>query len=219
MKKIDIHGRLLCVIDHALPDEITTQWREHVLTHKHDPQSVRQDIGHDFISPKTVVENSIITHDSKSSLSVARHVKKHILETIKHIIPHDEYRINSWYTNLIDTQSQAWVHRDSRAPANHAFTALWFPHQDWYVNWGGETLFYHVDTSDISFFNRALNYDPQTQADHDRLNNMLEQADITAVIPKSNRMIVFDSSLLHTARPPQHNTLRLSTAFKLSRNG
>ena len=217
MKSVKIHDRMLHVIDHAIPQTLTTRWRQHVLNV--DPRHMSQDIGHDFLSHDTVVENNIVKHDSRDTDDVVQQVKKHMLDTVKQLIPSAEYRVFRWYTNLINTQSQAWVHRDSRAPANHAFTMLWFPHERWHVNWGGETLFYHVDTSDIEFFNRALNYDPQTQTDHDRLNDMLEQADITAVIPKPNRMIVFDSSLLHTARSPHVDALRLSTAFKLCRNG
>lgn len=219
MKTLNIHDRLIHVVDSAIPDDIMMQWRHHVLNYNHGDENIYQDIGHDFMSDKTIVENNIIKHDSRSSLQIIQHVKSHILGIVKNIIPHADYRINSWYTNLIDNKSQAWVHRDSRAPGNQSFTVLWFPHEHWHVNWGGETLFYHVDTSDIEFFNKALRFNPQIKHKHEELNNMLQQADITAVIPKPNRMIIFDSSLLHAARPPQHNSLRLSTAFKLCKKG
>lgn len=207
MINLDTSNRFLRVIDNAIPERIMHQWSEGVLNNEHR----RQDIGHDFMSSQTVIENEVVPHDIKSTSQLDQDVRDLTVRHIKEVVYTDLCDISAWYTNIITLDSQGWVHRDSSAPPNCTFTSLWFPHGEWHINWGGETLFYCIDTSDVAFFNKAL----KINSGSNELRDMLEECHITAVVPKPNRMIIFDSSLLHSARPPQRDVTRLSTALKV----
>jgi len=65
------------------------------------------------------------------------------------------------------------VHVDSTD--NNNYTILAYINPEWSVDWGGETLFYDSNLQEI----------------------------VKAIIPKPGRVIIFDSTLPHSARPPQ----------------
>jgi len=62
------------------------------------------------------------------------------------------------------------VHIDTRSPTGH--TTIYYPHESWDANWGGETVFFTPDRSDI----------------------------IAAVYPKPNRRVTFAGAIPHAAR-------------------
>ena len=51
------------------------------------------------------------------------------------------------YANALQYGSDGTVHSDSEVPTS--FTSVYYPHGRWDPNWGGETLFYTSDKSDI----------------------------------------------------------------------
>ncbi|MFT4243166.1 MAG: 2OG-Fe(II) oxygenase [Acidovorax sp.] len=79
------------------------------------------------------------------------------------------------------------IHRDSRK-GEYTKTALLFMHRIWPTTWGGETCFYSTTSEDL----------------------------IKSVIPKPNRLVVFDGEIPHNVRSPSIGCelLRISIAFK-----
>jgi len=65
------------------------------------------------------------------------------------------------------------VHVDSNEKNN--YTILAYVNPEWSVDWGGETLFYDSNVQEI----------------------------VKATIPKPGRVVIFDSTRPHSARPPQ----------------
>ncbi len=65
------------------------------------------------------------------------------------------------------------VHVDSTD--NDNYTILAYINPEWSIDWGGETLFYDSNLQEI----------------------------VKSIIPKPGRVIIFDSTIPHSARPPQ----------------
>lgn len=65
------------------------------------------------------------------------------------------------------------VHVDSTD--NNNYTILTYVNPEWNIDWGGETLFYDPNLQEIA----------------------------KSIIPKPGRVVIFDSTLPHSARPPQ----------------
>jgi len=78
------------------------------------------------------------------------------------------------------------VHIDTRSPTGR--TTIYYPHENWDANWGGETIFFTPDRSDIT----------------------------AAVYPKPNRLLVFAGATPHAARGVSRMCprLRVTLMFK-----
>jgi SM-20-related protein len=74
------------------------------------------------------------------------------------------------YANAHTYGSDGTLHTDSKSDAS--YTAVYYPHAKWHPSWGGETVIFNADKSDIS----------------------------AAVYPRPNRLVVFRGSLPHVAR-------------------
>lgn len=72
---------------------------------------------------------------------------------------------------------------------NEYYTLLIYPNIEWDINWGGETLFYDNSCEEI----------------------------VAAIRPKPGRVVLFNSSIYHSARPPQSHCpfSRYTIALKL----
>ena len=94
------------------------------------------------------------------------------------------------YANAYPYGSEGAVHTDIGEVAawGRYFTALYYPHLRWDVDWGGETLFFNDARDDL----------------------------VAAVYPKPGRLIVFDSKIPHVARPLSRKCpeLRITLMFK-----
>jgi len=98
-----------------------------------------------------------------------------------------EAELRGVYANGHTYGLESRIHRDSRQ-GEISKTALIFLHRFWAMSWGGETCFYQGGSNDL----------------------------IKAVLPKPNRMIVFDGEIPHNVRSPAISCefLRTSIAFK-----
>jgi SM-20-related protein len=90
------------------------------------------------------------------------------------------------YANGHTYGSDGTVHTDSASP--RSFTTLYYPHERWSPNWGGETVFFNPEETDI----------------------------IAAIYPRPNRLIVFPGALPHVARGVSRicPILRITLMFK-----
>jgi len=213
----NIADRSLYIIDDVVSPELAADWERFILQ-PHPPGNVQQDIGHDFMTDDKVLENYIVVHNEPTPEDdpILTDAFKALHTAMTETVPSGEYFVRKWYTNIMVPNSSPWVHRDSRYAPNESFTSLWYSHKNWHPNWGGETLFYHIDTTDAEFFNKSLKYNKETPDLHDKLNNMLCDCEITAVVPKPNRLVIFDSGILHSGRAPQTEITRLTTALKIT---
>ena len=84
------------------------------------------------------------------------------------------------------------IHTDCPNDEEGWYTLLAYINPQWHVDWGGETMFYNRERSDV----------------------------IYCVLPRPGRLVFFDARHHHWGRPPTRNTqnLRVSVAFNLTRH-
>jgi SM-20-related protein len=92
------------------------------------------------------------------------------------------------YANAQTYGSDGTTHTDSRA--DNCYTAVYYPHAFWDPSWGGETVLFNADKSDI----------------------------IAAIYPRPNRLAIFKSNIPHAARGVSRicPELRITLMFKTS---
>jgi SM-20-related protein len=90
------------------------------------------------------------------------------------------------YANGYPSGAEGGVHLDSLEP-NH-FTAIYYPHPAWDPDWGGETVLFNNDRSDI----------------------------VASVYPRPNRLVIFRGNVPHVARGVTRRCqeLRITLMFK-----
>jgi SM-20-related protein len=67
------------------------------------------------------------------------------------------------------------VHSDADQPGH--FTSIYYAHPEWQANWGGETLFYNADKTDV----------------------------VAATFPRPGRLVHFSGNIFHAARSPSRD--------------
>lgn len=102
-----------------------------------------------------------------------------------------DYKIHSMYVNLGIPTDYHRLHTDiagSLTKVDECLTLLYYVNCEWNINWGGETLFYNNDLSSIEY---------------------------TSFF-KPGRIILFDGSIPHSARPQSFssNQYRFTLACK-----
>ena len=107
--------------------------------------------------------------------------------------------LDSCYLNGITHGLEAYPHHD--APSDGHTTVILYLCENWNVYWGGETAFF-----DKEFVKNNPAHDVFYSADI-----------IKSVLPKYNRMVLFDSHIMHAVRPisKSFKGLRKTLMFKL----
>ena len=90
------------------------------------------------------------------------------------------------YANGQPYGSDGSLHTDSASP--RSFTSVYYPHGRWSPNWGGETLFFNQEETDI----------------------------VASIYPKPNRLVIFSGTVPHVARGVSRicPVLRITLMFK-----
>jgi SM-20-related protein len=90
------------------------------------------------------------------------------------------------YANGMPPGAEGGVHQDSNIDSH--LTAIYYPHPDWNPSYGGETLLFNADSTDI----------------------------VGALYPKPNRLAIFPGAIPHVARPlsMRRPQLRITLMFK-----
>ncbi len=90
------------------------------------------------------------------------------------------------YANGTPYGTDGTTHTDSVRP--EIFTAVYYPHSEWHADWGGETVVFNSDKTDI----------------------------LSAIYPKPNRLLVFPGVVPHVARGVSRicPVLRITLMFK-----
>uniref|UniRef100_A0A7S3YP67 Prolyl 4-hydroxylase alpha subunit Fe(2+) 2OG dioxygenase domain-containing protein n=1 Tax=Lotharella globosa TaxID=91324 RepID=A0A7S3YP67_9EUKA len=128
-----------------------------------------------------------------------------------------EIRFLRGYTNYYVQTDQGYIHQDESGVGG--ISAVWYCHPDWHLNWGGELVVYDVQDKDMFEDAGKYLYEKNIMRDEDRQGfyDHVMSSPMHAVTPVANRLVIFDSNVLHAARPPQSSdALRLSTALKLA---
>jgi len=101
----------------------------------------------------------------------------------------DGHRLVRCYANGLPFGSEGTVHTDSDSP--DSYTCVYYPHGTWHPNWGGETVLFNRDQTDI----------------------------IAAIYPKPNRLLFFRGDTAHAARAVSRSCpeLRTTLMFKTER--
>lgn len=90
------------------------------------------------------------------------------------------------YANGQPYGTEGTLHTDS--VSDSSFTSIYYPHEKWYPNWGGETVFFNNEKTDI----------------------------MSAIYPKPNRLVTFNGTIPHVARGVSRTCpmLRITLMFK-----
>ena len=90
------------------------------------------------------------------------------------------------YANALAYGMDGTVHTDASRPGN--YTAVYYPHERWSPNWGGETLFY----------------------------NKAESRTVACFYPTPNSLVMFDGRIPHRANgvTRQYTGIRITLMFK-----
>jgi SM-20-related protein len=98
----------------------------------------------------------------------------------------NDHKLVRCYANGFSFGCDGTVHTDSSSP--DSFTSIYYPNPKWNPDWGGETIFFNGDQTDI----------------------------LAAVYPKPNRMITFPGTMPHAARGVSRccPDLRITLMFK-----
>jgi len=98
----------------------------------------------------------------------------------------EKHRLIRCYANGHTYGSDGTVHTDTALP--NTYTTIYYPHESWHPDWGGETV----------FFNRA----------RDEI--------VASIYPRPNRMLIFDGRIPHVARGVSRlcPVLRVTLMFK-----
>jgi SM-20-related protein len=90
------------------------------------------------------------------------------------------------YANAFAYGCDGTLHTDSTSPKS--FTTIWYANLQWNANWGGETVFFNAERTDI----------------------------VAAVYPQPNRLVVFPGTIPHAARGVARSCpdLRITLMFK-----
>ncbi|MHC2331096.1 hypothetical protein [Bradyrhizobium sp. USDA 4454] len=101
-----------------------------------------------------------------------------------------DHVLSRCYANALPYGTDGGVHIDSLTPGD--YTAVYYPHLTWHPDWGGETIIFNQDCSDI----------------------------LTAVYPKPNRLFVFPGFVNHVARGISKNCphMRITLMFKTQKS-
>ena len=96
------------------------------------------------------------------------------------------HRLVRCYANGQPFGAEGTVHTDS--VSDLSFTTIYYPHERWDVNWGGETLFFNREKTDI----------------------------VAAIYPRPNRLLMFPGTIPHVARGVSRvcPVLRITLMFK-----
>jgi SM-20-related protein len=110
-------------------------------------------------------------------LAFWRHLAEHLLPG---------HRLIRCYANGAAYGSDGTLHTDSTLPGT--YTTIYYPHQRWHPDWGGETVFFNQGKTDI----------------------------VASVYPHPNRMLMFDGTIPHVARGVSRTcpVLRVTLMFK-----
>ncbi|MHA7238258.1 prolyl 4-hydroxylase BcaB, partial [Burkholderia pseudomallei] len=97
-----------------------------------------------------------------------------------------QHALQSCYANGLPYGADGALHADSLAMG--ACTAVYYPHERWDPDWGGETVLFNKDRTDI----------------------------LCAVYPKPNRLLIFPGFVYHVARGVSRAcpTMRITLMFK-----
>ncbi len=111
------------------------------------------------------------------------------LKALQQLQLKDRWRVYRAYVNAGVYGDTMFSHYDS-SPENQELTILWYIVPEWNIDWAGETLFYD-NNDEIAF----------------------------AAVPRPGRLVVFDSRIKHSGRPPSRICYhsRFTLALKLEK--
>jgi SM-20-related protein len=100
------------------------------------------------------------------------------------------HRLVRCYANGQTYGSDGNLHTDTTLA--NSYTSVYYPHEAWFPDWGGETVFFNAAKDDI----------------------------IACVYPKPNRIVIFDGTVPHVARGVSRvcPVLRVTLMFKTDFN-
>lgn len=149
-------------------------WHKHFAGSVHPDHFLKEGHGRQYDSAEELQRNAPLIHE----------MWEHLRETT--LSGHVLIRC---YANGHTFGSDGSVHTDLLV--EHSFTSVYYPHQRWEPNWGGETVLFDKDKSDI----------------------------VVSVYPRPNRLATFRGTIPHVARGVSRvcPVMRITLMFKTER--
>jgi Rps23 Pro-64 3,4-dihydroxylase Tpa1-like proline 4-hydroxylase len=92
-----------------------------------------------------------------------------LISKIQKLLPNGNYKLVRCWAIAHQTGSHGDIHQDTGGD----FSVILYPHEQWHINWGGETIFFNPEQYEI----------------------------IKSILPIPQRAVVFDSNIHHCSRP------------------
>jgi SM-20-related protein len=150
-------------------------WHKHFAGHKDPDHNAKEEQEQPYDCAEELQRNAPVIHDLWKLLKETR-LPAHMLVRC--------------YANGQPFGCEGNVHTDSISGSS--FTTIYYPHDKWHPNWGGETVFFNPDQTDI----------------------------IASTYPAPNRLVTFRGMLPHVARAVSRTcpALRVTLMFKTEIN-
>ncbi|GAB5367151.1 hypothetical protein AAMO2058_001205000, partial [Amorphochlora amoebiformis] len=217
------------IIDNAIPHDLFQRWNRYLEQERqnpgfHDEGAWGLDFQLDHQTGKTKVENAILTHWNeglgRDPTGIVAEVSKAIGKLAASLTQNkQEPQLLRFYTNYITQTDHGCMHVDSE---KGGVSAVWYVHYHWDYNNGAELMIYDFRTAmdNDNAVSVMIDWegDPNAMTEQrHKLHLATRTAHVRGILPLANRVVMFPSHTVHSARPPQMPGLaRVSTAFKFS---
>jgi Rps23 Pro-64 3,4-dihydroxylase Tpa1-like proline 4-hydroxylase len=134
--------------------------------------------------PGCVKYNWSLYNEKRGDKEILDKTIKSLWEKTKELLPVKDYRLKRAYINVSRFGDEDRIHTDGKSSSS-GLTAIVYLSGKWKITWGGQTNFYTKFTEKVNLPN-----DDETE---------YENEIIRSVIPKQNRVVIFNSTIPHSA--------------------
>ena len=134
--------------------------------------------------PGCVKYNWSLYNEKRGDKEILDKTLKSLWEKTKELLPVKDYRLKRAYINVSRFGDEDRIHTDGKSSSS-GLTAIVYLSGKWKITWGGQTNFYTKFTEKANLPN-----DDETE---------YENEIIRSVIPKQNRVVIFNSTIPHSA--------------------
>ena len=128
--------------------------------------------------------NWSLYNEKRGDVGIPDKTLKSLWEKTKELLPVKDYILKRAYVNISRFGDEDRIHIDGKSSSS-GLTAIVYLSGKWKITWGGQTNFYTKFTEKANLPN-----DDETE---------YENEIIRSVIPKQNRVVIFNSTIPHSA--------------------
>jgi Rps23 Pro-64 3,4-dihydroxylase Tpa1-like proline 4-hydroxylase len=134
--------------------------------------------------PGSLKYNWSLYNEKRGDKEILDKTIKSLWEKTKELLPVKDYRLKRAYINVSRFGDEDRIHTDGKSSSS-GLTAIVYLSGKWKITWGGQTNFYTKFTE-----YKNLPNDDETEYENEIIHS---------VIPKQNRVLIFNSKIPHSA--------------------